>query len=140
MPSLDEIGPVVLVKKMKMWKVYRRTDRRTDRQTTDDRWSEKLTWALNAGELKKKRLEVKLGCLISRTGIYIYSRLSFCHSVILLQVFCKPYWNFNHARSFYWYFHVTFDQFFKKELNRLILTFDQFFKKIDIVIISKNKY
>ena len=44
-PSLDEIGLVVLEKKSKMWKVYRRmhgqTNRRTDRQTTDDR-SEKL--------------------------------------------------------------------------------------------------
>ena len=29
-PSLVEIGPVVLEKKMKMWKVYRQTDRRTD--------------------------------------------------------------------------------------------------------------
>ena len=59
-PSLVEIGlvvlekwtGVVLEKKMKMWKVYRRTDGRTDRQTTDDRWSEKLTWALSSGELK----------------------------------------------------------------------------------------
>ena len=34
----------------------RRTDRQadgqTDRQTTDDRWSEKLTWAFSSGELK----------------------------------------------------------------------------------------
>ena len=56
MPSLAEIGPVVLEKKMKMWKVYRQmdgqTDGRTDRQTTDDRWSEKLTWAFSSGELK----------------------------------------------------------------------------------------
>ena len=29
-PSLVEIGPVVLEKKVKMWKVYRRTDRQTD--------------------------------------------------------------------------------------------------------------
>ena len=28
------------------------TDGRTDRQTTDDRWSEKLTWAFSSGELK----------------------------------------------------------------------------------------
>ena len=27
-------------------------DGRTDRQTTDDRWSEKLTWAFSSGELK----------------------------------------------------------------------------------------
>ena len=49
-PSLVEIGPVVLEKKTKMWKVYRQTDR----QTTDDRWSEKLTWAFSSGELKTK--------------------------------------------------------------------------------------
>ena len=29
-----------------------RTDGRTDRQRTDDRWSEKLTWAFSSGELK----------------------------------------------------------------------------------------
>ena len=29
------------------------SDGRTDRQTTDDRWSEKLTWAFSTGELKK---------------------------------------------------------------------------------------
>ena len=32
----------------------RQTERRTDRQTTDDRWSEKLTWAFSSGELKKE--------------------------------------------------------------------------------------
>ena len=47
-PSLVEISPVVLEKKMKMCKVYRQTDR----QTTDNRWSEKLTWAFSSGELK----------------------------------------------------------------------------------------
>ena len=40
-PSLFEIGPVVLERKMKMWKVYRQTD--WWRITTDNRWSEKLT-------------------------------------------------------------------------------------------------
>ena len=34
------------------WKCEKFTDRRTDRQTTDDRWSEKLTWAFSSGELK----------------------------------------------------------------------------------------
>ena len=33
-PSLVEIGPVNLVKKMKMWKVYRQTERQTDRRQT----------------------------------------------------------------------------------------------------------
>ena len=47
-PNLVEIGPVVLEKKMKNVKSLqtdRQTDRRTDGQTTDDRYSEKLTWA-----------------------------------------------------------------------------------------------
>ena len=39
-PSLVEIGPVVLEKKTKMWKVYR--------GTTDNRWSEKLTWTFSS--------------------------------------------------------------------------------------------
>ena len=39
-------------------KVYRQTDRRTDRQTTDDRWSEKLTWAFSSGELKRKQKRI----------------------------------------------------------------------------------
>ena len=52
MPSLVEIGKVVLEKKMKMWKVYRQTDGRT----TDEWWSEKLTWAFSSGELKNNQL------------------------------------------------------------------------------------
>ena len=32
------------------------TDRWTDRQTTDDRWSEKLTWAFSSGELKSTKM------------------------------------------------------------------------------------
>ena len=47
-PSLIEIFPVVLEKNLKVSKVYRRTDR----QTTDNRRSEKLTWAFSSGELK----------------------------------------------------------------------------------------
>ena len=61
-PSLLEIGQVVLEKKMRMWKVYKRTDRQTDRQTTDDRWSEKLTWAFSLGELKKQWMPFAQEC------------------------------------------------------------------------------
>ena len=46
-----EIGPVILEKKMKMWKVYRQVDKQTD-----NRGSEKLTWALNL--IDKKTGEV----------------------------------------------------------------------------------
>ena len=41
MPSLVEIGQVVMQKKIKMQKVYRQTD---------DRQLEKLTWAFGSGE------------------------------------------------------------------------------------------
>ena len=34
------------------WKCEKLTDRQTDRQTTDNRRSEKLTWAFSSGELK----------------------------------------------------------------------------------------
>ena len=34
------------------WKCEKFTDGPTGRQTTDDRWSEKLTWAFSSGELK----------------------------------------------------------------------------------------
>ena len=40
------------------------TDRRTDRQTTDDRWSEKLTWAFSSGELKRNRVTVEEKAMI----------------------------------------------------------------------------
>ena len=34
------------------WKYEKFTDRQTDGRTTDDRWSEKLTWAFISSELK----------------------------------------------------------------------------------------
>ena len=43
-PSLVEIGSLVLEKKMKMRKVYNNDN--------DKFWSEKLTWAFGSGELK----------------------------------------------------------------------------------------
>ena len=36
------------------WKCEKFRDGQTDRQTMDDRWSEKLTWAFSSGELKTK--------------------------------------------------------------------------------------
>ena len=51
-PSLAEIGWVVVKEKMKMWKIYKQTDRRTDGKTTNDRRSEKLTRAFSTDELK----------------------------------------------------------------------------------------
>ena len=52
-PSILEIGPVIL-EKMKMWKVYRQRDRRTD-----DKRSEKLTWAVSSDELKNQQQQNK---------------------------------------------------------------------------------
>ena len=58
MSSLVNIGPVVL--ESKIGKVYRRTDGRTDRQTTDDMRSEKLTCAFSSGELKSNAVDLDL--------------------------------------------------------------------------------
>ena len=49
-PSLVEIGQVVLEKKMKIWKINRWTEWQTNRQTTEKRQSEKLTFI--SGEVK----------------------------------------------------------------------------------------
>ena len=57
-PSLVEIGPVFLEKKLKMWKVYRRTGRQIDRQTTDNRRSEKVTLCFSSGELKSLKTSI----------------------------------------------------------------------------------
>ena len=46
-------------KEMKMWKVYRWTDVQTDGLTTDNMWSEKLTWAISSGELKSVDANLK---------------------------------------------------------------------------------
>ena len=69
-PSLVEIGPVVLEKKMKMWKVYRQTDGHTDRLTDRQqmigdqkrahlsfqlRWAKKA--ALEVGQYKEQFLD-----------------------------------------------------------------------------------
>ena len=52
-PTLLEIVAVVLA-----WQEDendRRTDGQTDRRTTENMWSEKLTWAFSSGELKNLR-------------------------------------------------------------------------------------
>ena len=55
MPKLVEIGPVVMEKKMKMWKVYdnankaNNDDDNDEWRTTDKFWLEKLTRAFGSG-------------------------------------------------------------------------------------------
>ena len=54
MPSLVEIGPVALEKKMKMWKVYRQTHGQTIWRTTGD---QKCSVKLSAQGANKKAIE-----------------------------------------------------------------------------------
>ena len=89
-PSLVEIGPVVLEKKMKMWKVYRQTDGQTDRQTdrqtdgrTDGRQvirkahlSFQLRWAKKGVEQSVTKIftiwrytELKKSFLLAKKGV-----------------------------------------------------------------------
>ena len=53
MPSLVEIGPVVL-KKVNMWKIYDKSDVDNDNDDDDGQWTnfEKLTWTFSSGEVK----------------------------------------------------------------------------------------
>ena len=65
-PSLVEIGPVVLKKKMKMWKVYRQTDgrdRQTDGQIDDGRQViRKAHLSFQLRRAKNNGLECRGGC------------------------------------------------------------------------------
>ena len=44
------------------WKCEKFTDRWTVGLTTDDRWSEKFTWAFSSGELKRQTPYIKKDC------------------------------------------------------------------------------
>ena len=57
-PSFVEIGSVVLEKKMKTWKVFRRREGKKDGWTTDNRWSEKLRWTQ-----KNKETQINKTCI-----------------------------------------------------------------------------
>ena len=75
-PSLVEIGLLVL-EKMKMWKFI-------DRQT-DNRQSEKLTWAFSSGKLKIEKF------LIKKSTIHVDKLLIKNHCIMLLWgAFCAP--------------------------------------------------
>ena len=51
------------------------TEGQTDRQTTDDRWSEKLTWAFSSGELKSLKTGISHSFQIVIQGSSHYTRL-----------------------------------------------------------------
>ena len=94
-PSLVEIGPVVLEKKMKMWNVYRRTDRQTDRQTDDGRqvirkahlsfqlrWPKNSIQNINYNELTEKNLQSNIA--LKHSGMFEWSE-GFINDKSLLQ-------------------------------------------------------
>ena len=53
MPSLVEMGPVALEKKMNMWKVYDKDDE-NDKGQRINFDQKKLTWAFGSDELKSR--------------------------------------------------------------------------------------
>ena len=67
MPSLVEFGPVVLEKKMKLWKVYDDDD-----DNNDELLSEKLTWAYGSGELIKGIFWGKHSLFVNFIQTYTY--------------------------------------------------------------------
>ena len=72
------------------WKCEKFTDRQTDRQTTDNRWSEKLTWAFSSGELKISH------CII-------FQKISISYTVhstnLVLNSLWKTWWLVNKTES-----------------------------------------
>ena len=57
----------------------RQNDRRTDWQTTDDRRSEKLTWAFSSGKLLLIMMSITFTCLtILNCNLYIYVVMNTC--------------------------------------------------------------
>ena len=109
-PSLVEIGPMALEKKM--WKVFKRTDGRTDgrtdRQTTNDRWSEKLTRAFSSGELK-----TQLSNISSPTVLFPLTRHFISKRMLQCFLIAKYYKNSNNS----WTSH---------KVNKSPFTFDWF--------------
>jgi hypothetical protein len=60
-------------------KVYRRTDRQTDRRTPDNGRSEKLTWAFSSGELKRPKEHNE-----RHSSILVYSSVhTYIHSILV---------------------------------------------------------
>ena len=77
-PSLVEIGPVVLEKKMKMWKVYRQTETQTDDRQTDDRQQviRKAHLSFQLGELKTEGfIDVNITFLVC-LGFFSHKRIT----------------------------------------------------------------
>ena len=67
-----------------MWKVNGQTDRQTDGQTTDNKWSEKLTWTFGSGELKTTNLS-DMSLKIEDTRPHINFSLYLNHSLSFEQ-------------------------------------------------------
>ena len=85
------------------------TDRRTDRQRTDERWSEKLTWAFSSGELKTTK-EVRFCRFLYSTNSAISLDKIICMSacVRLLEIFNIQLFHFHHVNLFVqWWIHFA---------------------------------
>ena len=80
-PSLVKIGPVVLEKKSKIWKVYRQMDRQTDRQTDGRQairkahWSFQLRWAKNTIQIKNQLFCFNVYACVMYLPIFIQKQL-----------------------------------------------------------------
>ena len=71
-PSVVEIGPVVLQKKVKMWKVYRRTERRT----------EKMDGQTEDGQLAIRKAYLRFQLKLAKNG----SNLSIPDKTLILKL------------------------------------------------------
>ena len=78
MPSLVEIGPVVLKKKSKRGKVYRRTDRQTDGRTDGRKDGRRTTSDQKTSSELKRSCHKKWPCAIKKLKCVIFRNKNQC--------------------------------------------------------------
>ena len=129
-PSLVEIGQVVLEKKMKMWQVYDNNDddNKDSTTTTDKFWSEKLNLAFSSGELKNAWMGKWFVTFITRQvdckSLVVYSiHAIFIILRITLVLDMTQLWNTTPRRSahFCMYWGVQGKIKWDNTLNQLVI-------------------
>ena len=93
------------------------TDGQTDRQTTDDRWSEKLTWAFSSGELKmvsdfESHLKYQVISSYWPMNKQIFTRICLIWRFLNRHTFCKKTSKYYQLLAYQWlactkaFFHI----------------------------------
>lgn len=120
---------MVLVIMSQIWKGYRDTNRQTDRRTTNNRWSDKLTWIFGSIELKKTVFQPEFINMFS----YVNSNYTFTLHKIFLLILLHHFFLF-----FKTYFKIRYIQTknYKVSLQKGIFSTNTFYISISTGIYS----